>query len=78
MFIISPLYLFSFLFASAAEKLINPFFRSFPVFILLIAGSRGEQRDYLTKALQVAQKVPNFDGGEDELAWKNCWNWNLA
>ncbi|KAI5455152.1 hypothetical protein NCC49_002421 [Naganishia albida] len=46
-----------------------------------------DQREYLQKALKVANKVPGdaaVNGrtqpvdSDEEQAWKNCWNWNLS
>ncbi|KAJ9097676.1 hypothetical protein QFC21_004713 [Naganishia friedmannii] len=47
-----------------------------------------DQRDYLQKALKVANKIPGgtvINGkpsqpidSDEEQAWKNCWNWNLS
>lgn len=35
------------------------------------------QRVLLDKALSVVEKLPVL-GGAEEVAWKNCWNWNLC
>ncbi|KAJ9110351.1 hypothetical protein QFC20_002948 [Naganishia adeliensis] len=46
-----------------------------------------DQREYLQKALKVANKVPGDAAAngrtqpvdiDEEQAWKNCWNWNLS
>jgi hypothetical protein len=49
-----------------------------------------DQREFLQKALKVANKVPVGDAAangrqpqqqidsDEEQAWKNCWNWNLS
>ncbi|GHJ88725.1 hypothetical protein NliqN6_5127 [Naganishia liquefaciens] len=46
-----------------------------------------DQREFLQKALKVANKIPGGDAAsgvngkadeDEETAWKNCWNWNLS
>jgi hypothetical protein len=45
-----------------------------------------DQREFLQKALKVANKIPVADASavngkpdqDEEAAWKNCWNWNLS
>lgn len=46
-----------------------------------------DQREYLQKAVKVANKVPGDAAAngrtqpvdiDEEQAWKNCWNWNLS
>lgn len=45
-----------------------------------------DQREFLQKALKVANKIPGADASsangkldqDEEAAWKNCWNWNLS
>ncbi|KAF7294097.1 Ser/Thr protein phosphatase [Mycena kentingensis (nom. inval.)] len=36
-----------------------------------------EQRGMLNRALDVVNRIPE-SGGEDEIAWRTCWHWNLC
>lgn len=37
-----------------------------------------DQKEFLQKALQVAQKSPSPKGEDDDQHWKNRWNWSLS
>jgi hypothetical protein len=43
-----------------------------------IKSRRPDQREFLAKALQVAQKMPALDNSDEGVLWKNAWHWNLA
>ena len=40
--------------------------------------TRADQKEFLQKAVQVAQKVPGGKADEEDPYWKNCWHWSLS
>lgn len=37
-----------------------------------------DQKEFLQKAVQVAQKVVASKADEEDPYWKNCWHWSLS